>query len=197
MPNLPTPPEERTVNTPSASEFTLRQNRLKAEAAAMSFLAGRAAERVFWSACGPYGLAVHEAAHCVAHYFTGTNATHVSIIPPDAATAGYVLTGAKDYQSCIPVPRRSFLTSDQRCALLMLYLGDPAANWKKLLARMRIVRRRADEFVRFHSSEISALADCLLVQKEMGATEISGAIESAQQAAGRARLRELGISASL
>ncbi len=175
---------------PTQPSLTPR-DRLKSEAAAMSFLAGEAAERAFFPLCGRYRVAVHEAGHCCADYFTNVPINRVSIVPPDDVVAGYVLgAGAEDYASAIIIPSRSFVSSDRRGALLMLRLGDPSANWKKLRALMGIVQRRADELVGFHRSVISALADRLLQVAEMTGDDVRTSIEAAMRAQGLARCRD-------
>lgn len=156
----------------------------------MSFLAGEAAERAFFPLCGRYRVAVHEAGHCVADYFTNVPINRVSIVPPDDVVAGYVLgAGADNYASSIRIPSRSFVSSDRRGALLMLRLGCPAANWRKLRALMRIVRRRADELIEFHKPVINSLADRLLQVAEMTGDDVRTTIEVAMRAQGLARCR--------
>jgi len=127
----------------------------------------------------------------MAAYFSNSPASHVSIIPPDVATGGYMLTKAVSYESAIHVRGTSLISSDQRAALLSLYMANTKAGWKKLLGRMRIARRRADEFVRDYAPIISALADRLLVDKELDANQIRETIEAAIRERNLARLREL------
>lgn len=157
----------------------------------MALFAGAAAEVALGPLPERYRCAAHEAAHCVAYYFSGKPATFVSINPPDAETGGYTLNGAKNYMSAIRVPGRTFATSDQRAALLFLHMGDPGAGWKKLLGRMRIARRRAEEFVRFHLPIIKALGDRLLEAGELNGEQIQEVIQRAIHERGAARLREL------
>lgn len=150
-----------------------------AQDAAMALLAGRAAEREFWPLCGLFATAVHEASHALAGHLTGSPVSRASIAAPDSVTAGYVLHGAKDYESTIRIPARSFASSDQRQALLMLHLGEPGAGWRRYRARMKEAKFGATDFVRRHHWEIGVLADRLLKAGTLEAAEIRETIESA------------------
>ena len=130
----------------------------------------------------------------MADYIIGSNISMVSIIPPDAVVAGYVLHVGTEFRDSIPIPGRTFVSSDERMALLMLRLGAPDANWKKLRALMRIARHRADDLVAMHKPVIQALADRLLQVGTMDGAEARAVIETALRARGLARLKELGIA---
>ena len=184
----------RTAAPPPTPPVLTPPSRLRAEALAMSCLAGAASERAFWPLIGRCRIAAHEAGHAVADYFIGAHASMVSIIPPDTVVAGYVLHAGTDFGDSITIPGRSFVTSDERLALLMLRLGVPDANWKRLRALMRIARRRADDLVQLHKPVIQALADRLLRVGTMDGAEARAVIEAAIRARGLARLKELGIA---
>jgi hypothetical protein len=184
----------RTAAQPPTPPRLTPPNRLRAEALAMSCLAGLASERAFAPLAGRCRVAAHEAAHAVADYFIGADVTKVSIIPPDAVVAGYVLHVGTEFRDSIPIPGRTFVSSDERMALLMLRLGAPDANWKKLRALMRIARHRADDLVAMHKPVIQALADRLLQIGTMDGAEARAVIEAAIRARGLARLKELGVA---
>ncbi len=161
----------------------------------MSCLAGLASERAFAPLAGRCRVAAHEAAHALADYFIGADVTKVSIVAPDAVVAGYVLHAGIEFRDAITIPGRTFVTSDERLALLMLRLGVPDARWERLRAMMRIARRRADDLVALHKPVIQALADRLLVAGTLDGTQARAVIEAAIRARGLARLRELGVAA--
>lgn len=151
-----------------------------ANSAVMALLAGAAAERAFWPLCGLFATAVHEAAHCVAGYVTGAHATHVSIIAPDAKTAGYALgSGADSYKDAIRVPGRKHVTSDERCALVLFYMAAPTAGWRQYRAGMRAAALAASQFVQRHHWVIGQVAERLLKARELDGAAIRAAIETA------------------
>ncbi|MGD0870248.1 MAG: hypothetical protein ABSB88_11895 [Bryobacteraceae bacterium] len=183
------PPAPPTSLTP--------RSQLLAEKYAVIALAGAAAERAFWPLLGLYRVACHEAAHAVAGYVLSEDppSSYISILPPDGQTLGYVLSGAKDFASSIRVPTRTYVTSDERQALLTLRLGLPSADWRKIRAYMRICRRRASELVGENSVLITALANHLLKMKTVdGAAEIRAILEGARRTQALERLRQLGVN---
>ena len=167
------------------------REQLRADANALGLCAGMAAEHKL----GPFSdcrraVAIHEAAHAVAGHFVSNPTTFISISSPpsDPQVAGYVLTGAPDFESCtIKIPHRTYITRDERQALVTFYIADHAATWKVFRARMKLARRRAEEFVVDHAFVIRTLADHLLVVGEMGEEDIRLFIASTFREVLRAR----------
>jgi hypothetical protein len=144
------------------------------------FLCGRAAERLFWPLCGRYAVAVHESAHAVCGHVAGAHASRVSIAAPDSVTAGYMLgSGVEKYEDAMRIPGRTFVASDLRGALVLLYMGEPGAGWRQHRARMKAAERGAAEFVKVHHWPITVLAERLLKAGELGASEIRATVEAA------------------
>jgi hypothetical protein len=169
-------PWERGAGAPLTPSSQLQQ----AESGALMLLCGRAAERLFWPLCGRYAVAVHEGAHAVCGYVAGAHASRVSIVAPDSVTAGYMLgSGVENYAGAIRVPGRTFVASDLRGALVLLYMGEPGARWQQYRARMKAAKRGAAEFVRRYHWPIAVLAERLLKAGELGGSEIRETIEGA------------------
>lgn len=144
------------------------------------FLCGRAAEREFWPVYGRYAAAVHESAHAVCGFVTGAHASRVSIAAPDSVTAGYVLgSGVEKYEDAMRISGRTFVASDVRGALVLLYMGEPGAGWRQYRARMKAAERGAAEFVKLHHWPITVLAERLLKAGELGGSEIRATVETA------------------
>lgn len=139
--------------------------------------------------CGKERVALHEASHAVAMYFTRNGIEKVSIVSPlsDPLVAGYVLpAGVLEYTK---KKHRgfTFISPDEHHALRSLFLCDFTQGWKRLRARARVALQRTDWFVLSHTWLIRLVADELLKSAETDGKKIESVIENALRARGPIR----------